>query len=396
MSFWKQLIVSLVVLVAAAVGWLYFFPGSSAVLARWGIDWAPVATANTPPAYAGGERGGREQGGGPQQAVVAEAVSTATINDSLRAIGTGRAASTVSVRPFSTGRIVEIVVNSGQQVEVGDVVARLDSQTEEIAADRARLALDDAQARLQRIEQLRSTNTATVVQLTEAQLAVRNAELALRDAELALTRRTVEAPIRGVVGILPITAGNYVTTETEVATIDDRSSILVDFWASERFAAQIEVGMPLTASSIARPGEVFEGTVSAVDNRIDPNSRTLRVEARITNADDRLRAGMSFQVSMKFAGDTYPSVDPLAVQWGTDGAFVWTVRDGLAVRTPVTIVQRNTDNVLVTAEFEAGDTVVTQGIHAVREGAPVMIARGGSPGQRAPSTEAPARTASGT
>jgi RND family efflux transporter MFP subunit len=399
MSVWKQLFICLVVLVAAAVAWVFFVPGSGAVLARWGIDWGQAATASTQPGEAGpGQRGGPGGQPGRQAAVVTEPVASATINDSLTSIGTGRANNSVSVRPFSSGRVTEVVVESGQRVAAGDVMVRLDSQTEEIAADRARLGLEDAQARLERIRALRSSNTASAVQLTEAELAVRTAELSLRDAELALARRAVEAPIGGIVGILPVTTGNYVNTDNEIATIDDRSRILVDFWAAERFAAQIEVGMPIEASSLARPGETFSGRVRAVDNRIDAASRTLRVEAEITNAGDRLRAGMSFQVSMKFPGDSYAAVAPLAVQWGTEGAFVWTVRDGLAVRTPVRIVQRNTDSILVDATFQDGDVVVTEGIHAVREGAPVMVARERQvplPGGQ-PETSLSATAASGT
>jgi RND family efflux transporter MFP subunit len=221
---------------------------------------------------------------------------------------------------------------------------------------------------------LRSSSTATAVQLREAELALDNARLELRNAELNLDRRNIVAPIAGIVGILPITAGNYVTTESEIATIDDRSTIIIDFWVPERYASAIKVGAALTAVPIARPGEIFQGTVSAVDNRIDEASRTLRVRADIENQDDTLRAGMSFQVSMRFAGDSYPSVDPLAVQWGADGAFVWAIVDGKAKRTPVRIVQRNTESVLVEAALGAGEQVVTEGIHAVREGAEVQIA----------------------
>jgi soluble P-type ATPase len=83
---------------------------------------------------------------------------------------------------------------------------------------------------------------------------------------------------------------------------------------------------------------------------------------------------MSFQVAMKFPGDTYPSVNPLAVQWGTDGAFVWAIKDGKAKRTLVRIIQRNTDTVLVEGDLTSDDLVVTEGIHTVREGAEVMIA----------------------
>jgi RND family efflux transporter MFP subunit len=196
----------------------------------------------------------------------------------------------------------------------------------------------------------------------------------LRDAELAFERRSIVAPISGIVGILPIEAGNYVTSQTTVATIDDRSSIIVDFWAPERFASAIAVGQQLTATPISQPGRTFEGAVSAVDNRLDEASRTLLVQARIENPNDTLRAGMSFQVTMAFPGDIFPSVDPLAIQWGSDGAFVWAIEGGRAKRTPVRIVQRNTETVLVDADIKPGDLVVTEGIHAVRDGAEVLVA----------------------
>ena len=118
--------------------------------------------------------------------------------------------------------------------------------------------------------------------------------------------------------------------------------------------------------------------VSAVDNRIDEKSRTMRVQASIANADDSLRAGMSFQVTMTFPGDTYPAVSPLAIQWGADGAFIWAVDDGKAKRVPVRIIQRNTENVLVDADIATGTLVVTEGVQSVREGGNVRIAGGRS------------------
>jgi RND family efflux transporter MFP subunit len=373
MSFWKQLIASLVVIVVAVGLWLRFFPGAPEMLESWGMEWAMAAVPERP--AADGER--RQDGGFNQQPalVVASRIETATINDRLSAIGTGRATSSVSVTPFASGRLTELSVESGSRVQAGDPIARLDAEAEEIALDRARAALDDAEARLERIRALRSTNTATAVQVNEAELAVTNARLAVRDAELTLQRRTVVAPIPGVVGILPVSAGNYVTSQTEIATIDDRSRIVIDFWVPERFAGMIAVGDSVSAASVARPDDHFDGVVSAIDNRIDAQSRTLRIQASITNDDDALRAGMSFQVTMTFPGDSYPAVDPLAIQWGTDGAFVWLVEDGKARRAPVTIIQRNTDSVLVAGDFGEAGAVVTEGIHAVREGEEVRLVR---------------------
>jgi len=374
MAAWKQILLALVLLVVAAGVWARFFPGAPEVLARWGIDIGGSAVADS---GSGSNRSGQgaRQGGGPETAVVTVAVKQAVINDRLSAIGTGRANNSVTVKPYTSGRVNSIDVASGARVEAGTVIARLDSDVEEISLDRAKIALADAEAKLERMQSLRRTNTATQVQVTDAELAVGNARLALRDAQLNLDRRAITAPIAGIVGILPVEAGNYVTTETVVATIDDRSSIKIDFFVPERFAANMVVGGHLTASPIARPDEIFEGEVSAVDNRVDDKSRTLLVQAQIPNDRDTLRAGMSFKVEVRFPGDAFPSVDPLAIQWGTDGAFVWVVRDGKAKRTPVSVVQRNTESVLVAAEGIApGDSVVTEGVHAVREGADVLIA----------------------
>ena len=107
---------------------------------------------------------------------------------------------------------------------------------------------------------------------------------------------------------------------------------------------------------------------------MDPASRTLRIRARIDNPEDKLRAGMAFSVGMRFAGDTFPAVDPLAVQWDAEGSYVWQVVDGKSVKTRVRIIQRNPDVVLVDAELKADDAVVVEGLQRVREGADVRIA----------------------
>lgn len=371
MAAWKQILFAVVILVAAAAAWVRFFPGAPEILARWGIDWAHAAA----PAAETDTARNRRQGGGAPAYVVTAPVSVATINDRLKAIGTGRAKATVTVNPYSSGRLIEFEVRSGAHIEKGQVIARLDSDVEEIALERARAARDDAAAKVERMRALRSSNAATQVQLTDAELELRNDELSVHDAQVAFDRRSVISPIAGTVGILPIEAGNYVTTASAIATIDDRSSILVDFYVPERFAAAVKVGAELSATPIANPKDTFTGTVSAIDNHIDEKSRTLWVQATIANPVDSLRAGMSFEVTMKFPGDSYPSVSPLAIQWGTDGAYIWAVSDGRTRRVPVRIIQRNTENVLVEAGIASGDIVVTEGVQSVREGSEVRVAR---------------------
>ncbi|MCV3207305.1 efflux RND transporter periplasmic adaptor subunit [Mesorhizobium sp. YC-39] len=375
MAAWKQIVFALVILVAAAAAWVRFFPGAPDVLARWGIDWAYAATS---PAAMGAVSNARQAGGrdgaGQLVTIVALPAAKAVINDRLQAIGTGRANASVTVNPYSSGRLIEFLVKSGAHIEKGEIIATLDSETEVIAQNRAKLALQDAQAKLNRVRSLRASNAATSVAVADAEVVLANAKLALSDAELALQRRSIVAPISGTVGILPISAGNYVTSQSAITTLDDRSSILVDFWVPERFAAAVKVGAQLSATPIANPNQTYTGTVSAIDNHIDEKSRTLLVKAKIANPADSLRAGMSFQITMKFPGDSYPAVSPLAIQWGSDGAYVWAVQDGKAKRVAVRIIQRNTETVLIDAPIVSGDMVVTEGTQNVSEGGEVRIA----------------------
>ena len=305
--------------------------------------------------------------------VVVKPVSQKLINDRLSAIGTGRALATVAVTPWSSGVMDKIYVSAGMHVNIGDPVAKLDSDNEEIAVERAKVEVNDAELTMARTVKLRASNTATEVQELTAKLALDKARLALRDAELAADRRTIRAPVSGIVGILPVDAGNYVTSDTTIARIDNRDHILIDVWVPERFAPLIKIGQQVKATSIARPGEEFVGRISAIDNMIDEQSRTLRIRAEVDNASGVLQSGMSFSVSLAFPGDPYPAVDPLAIQWNAEGAYVWSVKNGVVEHVRVGIVQRNADSVLVTGALHQGDLVVTKGVQNLQDKSAVDI-----------------------
>ncbi|SBW15305.1 hypothetical protein BR10RB9215_C12157 [Brucella sp. 10RB9215] len=365
MKSWKQIALCLLIILAATGGWYVYKNNNGAAQLALSSGDAPGNVSQAQPKT--------QPKNHAAPLVVVAAAGEETINNRLTAIGSARALSTVSVTPYSSGYMTKLHVRAGDTVKEGDLIAELDAETEQIAVAKAETALQDAQTTRQRIARLRATNTATEVQAVGAELAVANAQLAFQDAQLALSRRMVRAPITGIVGILPVNAGNYVTAQTSIARIDDRSTVLIDIWVPERFAPQIKVGQPLTAESTAFPGEIYKGRINAVDNMLDEASRTLHVRAEVPNAEDRLRAGMSFSVTILFPGDNYPSVDPLAIQWGADGSYVWRIENGIAKKIPVRIVQRSSDNILIDGPVKRGDMIVTQGVQTVRDDAPVRV-----------------------
>jgi len=392
----RQILVSLVIVGAAAAAYLFLVPGAPQQLAKLGITIPisqPVEAATGPATQAagGGQAGGQgggnaAAGGGGQRpggaggrggartmVVVTAPVVLATINDKLTAIGDGAAAHSVTVMSPSNGTLAELVVQPGQNVQAGAVIGHLDADAEQIAYDRAKLSFDDAKSTLERTTSLSKASNATTVQVSTAQLAFSNADLALKSAELDLKRRTIATPIAGMVGLFQVNPGNAVTAQSVVTTVEDTSYIRVSFWVPERYAGAISVGMPVSAGPVALPGQTIAGEVSAVDNRIDPTSRTLQVEAQIPNDDGKLKPGMSFSVSMSFPGETFPSVDPLAVQWSSEGAYLWRYTDKKVEKVPVQVIQRNSDGILVKAELQQGDQVVTQGVQQLVAGATVRL-----------------------
>ena len=377
MSLWKQLVLC-VGLIAAALGLsARFLPASHPVLQRIGLL-APLErlglVATPPQDGAAPAAGGRPGAAGGPATVVAQDATPQVMRDIVTSIGTARAARSVILTPEVAGRISTLAVASGEYVTQGSLIAELESQAARIALDRAGFLVADAQATLDRLSRLQRSGSTTETLVQQAELALQTARLEQRDAEFALSQHRILAPIDGWVGILTAEVGNQVDPGTELTRIEDRSSLLVEFRVPERIVSRMAPGDPVSAAPLADPAQDLTGKISALDNRVDETSRTLLVQAAIANGDDRLRPGMALRISLAFTGASHPAVDPLAIQWGADGAYVWAVRDGKALRLPVRILQRNSDAVLVEGGFQPGDLVVTEGVQTLRAGAEVQIA----------------------
>ncbi|MCA3509964.1 MAG: efflux RND transporter periplasmic adaptor subunit [Rhodobacter sp.] len=381
MSLWKQLVLSVGLVAAAVALSARFLPASHPFLDRAGLlaplDRLGLVAAtpkdDAPPAAGGRPAAGGPGGGGPA-AVIARQATPQVMRDIVTSIGTARAVRSVTLRPEVAGRIRTLAVASGDYVTQGSLIAELDSEAARIALDRAGFLVADARATLDRLTRLQRSGSTTETLVQEAELALQTARLEQREAEFALSQHRILAPIDGWVGILATGVGKQVDPGTELTRIEDRSSLLVEFRVPERIVSRLAAGDPVSAAPLADPSLTLAGTIRALDNRVDETSRTLLVQAAIANGEDRLRPGMALRMTLAFTGESHPAVDPLSIQWGAEGAFVWAVRGGKALRLPVRILQRNSDAVLVDGDFRPGDMVVSEGVQALRPGAEVQLA----------------------
>jgi RND family efflux transporter MFP subunit len=365
----RQIVLMLLVLAAGVYVWVAYVPAAQPVLTRLGVYDLLGMTAPAPQDAAAQ---GRPRGGGGAVPVVTARVSEQARADRITAIGDGRARRSVTVRSSAVGTITELPTASGHYVQAGAIIAHLQDEAEKIALEQAEIEFENADTEAKRIAQLETSGAVTEVRLRESQLALRSAELAVRQARFDLSQRQITAPISGWVGIIDLEEGDRVNAQDVLVTITDRSDILIDFRVPERVVGQIAVGQPIIATPLGQPGTELQGEISVIDSVVDRASRTLLVQGRVPNDADLLRAGMAFSVNLSFPGETLLSIAPLAVQWSSDGPFVWVVRDGKVAQATVEIVQRNSDAVLVRAEgLGPDDAVVTEGVQSLRNGAEV-------------------------
>jgi RND family efflux transporter MFP subunit len=371
-----QLLTGLVFFVVGALILMHFMPGSAVFARKLGVPESVVTLVarEEPQAKPGGntDKPRRGQNFGGPITVVVQPATEGKVNDRLNAIGDGDAIRSVAVTPLVSGQIAEMMVRPGQQIKGGDIIARLDDDVEKIAVAKAKVALQSAEDKLTRNEDLKKIISRADLQ--DAQSAVETARLAMSEAQLNLERRAVRSPFGGVAGIVNVSSGDYVTVSTPIVTVDDRSRLLIDFWVPERFTGLIREGQEVQANPIARPGKSFSGKISAIDNRIDIASRTLHIQAEIPNEGDQLRAGQSFEVVLNLGGDSWPAVAPLAIQWDSNGSFVWRItKEKKAERVAAVVIERNPDKVLVDAKIRPGDLIAVEGLQRLRNGAEVKI-----------------------
>lgn len=311
-------------------------------------------------------------------AVVVAAVDTAAERIRIEAVGTARAARSAILYAPTAGEIEAIRFTADARVEAGDVLLELDREAEELAVELGRVRLADAERIFKRRTRLKNSGAVAQAALDDAQTALEAARIELKQSEVALSDRFVVAPFGGRVGLTDLDVGDRISTDTRIATLDDRAALLVRFAVPEALLGRVGLGQRVSVVPWSSADITAVGTVADVDSRVDEESRTFTVRARIPNDDDRLRPGMSFRVTLDIEGAPHPRVPEVAIQWGGDGSFVWAVTDGKARRAPVTIVQRQQARVLVDGDIASGDVVVIEGLHRMRAGAAVRVLETGT------------------
>jgi len=323
-----------------------------------------------------------------------------------------------TVASKTIGRVVEVMIEEGQRVEPGQVIAKLDDSNAKAALDQARaqlhqaeanlaaakIALEDARPIFARNEQqmekgVISAQTFDSAKATynaaQADYDVRTRGVAVARATLAVAERNlddtvVRAPFGGVITVKAAQAGEIVSpqsaggfTRTGIGTIVDMESLEVEVDVSENFINRVRPGQPATIKLNAYPDWEIPAEVIAVIPTADRSKATVKVRVGFKERDTRVLPEMGARVSFLSAptelesGSAAPAIAVLvpadAVQVNGANGTVFIINDGTVERRVVRLGSRSAEGQLVLSGLTAGSRVVVGNLGALSDGAKVHV-----------------------
>ncbi len=311
--------------------------------------------------------------GAPPATVTTTAVASKPWSDVIEALGTARANESVMITAKVTETVVRVNFEDGDLVQAGDVLVDLSGRVEVAGLAEAAASFRESEQQFKRQQQLIQQKLIPASQLDTQRAAVDSARARLDATRARLSDRVITAPFAGVLGFRQVSPGTLVTPGTTIASLDDVSTMKLDFAVPESFLAALANGQAIAALSSAYPGRDFKGQVRTIGSRVDPVTRAVSVRGEIPNPDGLLRPGMLLTLRVFQPERTALVVPEISVIQVAQQAHVFRVLpDNKVEQVNVKIGQRRLGEVEVIEGLSAGDRIVVDGTVKLRAGSVII------------------------
>ncbi len=292
----------------------------------------------------------------------------------VQATGTLLARESVELVSELNRRLVKVRADEGARVKKGQVLFELDAA--DLSAELARLEVQSrlAKVTLERSQKLASEGLSTGQELDTARANLDAAEAQRRVLNVTLSKTVIRAPFDGTLGLRRVSEGAWVSPATVLATLQDTSTLKLDFTLPERYAGLLAAGSEFKFK-IAGSGETYAGKVLAQEPAVDRQTRSIQVRG-VVNEQPGLLPGTFATVEMPLKTEQALLVPAIAVVPDVEGRRVFVVKDGVARGVPVEVGARTSDRVQIVSGLSVGDQVVTSNLLRMRAGLRVKVQSG--------------------
>ncbi|MEP0321408.1 efflux RND transporter periplasmic adaptor subunit [Bauldia litoralis] len=258
-------------------------------------------------------------------------VSTMTVEPiswtpGIDAIGTVSAAQGIDLTVETSGIVAFVSFTANEQVPKGKVLVQLDDAVQQADLTAAKIQADLDDQSLERALELQKRGVNTDVTVDSARAAASASKAQVAKLQAVLDQKQVRAPFSGTMGIPKIDDGQYITPGTTIATLQDLTTMRVDFTVPEQAYDRLRIGQPVTFGQTA-DDLVYKGAITGIDPKVDPVSRLVSVRAEMTNPQGRINPGQFLQVRVELpTEDNILAIPQTALVSSLYGDFVFVVR----------------------------------------------------------------------
>lgn len=318
--------------------------------------------------------GGSGQAKGPGSvAVDIVLVKTEKLNNSIQSTGTILANEEVELKSEISGKISQILFNEGDLVKKGQLLVRINDDEQQ--AQLKRLEYNIQLNKDQEFRQKRLLEKEAISQqeydIVLTQLNSSNAELQQMRAVIA--KYSIRAPFDGIIGLRYVSAGSYVSPTSQIAFMQDIDPVKIEFSVPEKYAGLVKAGNKIEFS-INGVDKQYQGTVYAVEPRIDLATRSLRIRATAPNAERELIPGAFAKVQLTLQTiDDAVMIPTEALIPELQGQKVFLYKNGIAQSFPVETGIRTERKVQITKGVQINDSLIVTGLLQLKDSMQVTV-----------------------
>jgi membrane fusion protein (multidrug efflux system) len=309
----------------------------------------------------------------PVAQVVLYEVTQGNVTESLEAMGSARAAESVSVTASVTEKISQISFKQGEFVKKGKTLLTLANDEELAQLNVAKIELADQKREYKRIENLVKQKSVSASELDRLQSSIDTARARIAQVQATLKDRVIKAPFDGLLGLRNVSAGALLKPGDEITTLDSVTHLQMDFNLAELYIPRIKVGQAIKAFSVAYPDRLFDGEIVTLDSRVNSSTRSIKVRAKINNEQALLRPGMLLTLDLIDQQRITKMLPEETVFMRANKHLVYKVSSDMTVsEQSIEIGIRQNGKVEVLSGLELGDKIVWQGLLKVKPGSKVI------------------------
>jgi len=305
--------------------------------------------------------------------VNAHIVKYQALSEIINTTGSVQANEEVELRSESSGKITNILFKEGAFVNKGELLIKINDSELQAQLRKAESKVKLVEDREKRQRQLVESQMISQedYESTLNDLEASKAEYDLLEAQIDKTE--LRAPFSGIIGLREVSEGSFINTSTVIARLQNLSNLKIDFAIPQKYAQQVNIGDELVFKLSSSDFE-YKAKIYAIEPKIDPSTRTLKLRAICTSLYKNLFPGAFVNVELKLKETEDAILIPsVSIVPELKGQSVYLYNSGTVSPRKVELGIREENRVQIVSGLSEGDTVITSGILQIRPGAQVNI-----------------------